>query len=83
MTALGVATTPVGVDEHGAVVSELDGIDTPAVLLTPAHHFPHGVPLHPSRRTALMNWADRTGSYVLDDDYGGEFRRAGRCAGRL
>jgi GntR family transcriptional regulator/MocR family aminotransferase len=74
IAALGAKTVPVGIDDSGAVVSELDYIDTPAVLLTPAHHFPHGVPLHPARRTALLDWAKRTGGYVLDDDYDGEFR---------
>ena len=53
---------------------DLERIDSPAVLLTPAHHFPHGVPLHRSRRTAVVDWAERTGGYVLGDDYDGEFR---------
>ncbi len=44
------------------------------MLLTPAHHFPHGVSLHRSRRTAVVDWAERTGGYVLEDDYDGEFR---------
>lgn len=44
------------------------------MLLTPAHHFPHGVPLHRSRRTAVVDWAERTGGYVLGDDCDGEFR---------
>jgi len=46
----------------------------PAVLLTPAHHSPMGMSLHPSRRTAVVEWAQRTDGYVLDDDYDGEFR---------
>ena len=45
-----------------------------AVLLTPAHHFPHGVPLHPGRRKAVLDWAHRTDGYLLEDDYDGEFR---------
>ena len=44
------------------------------MLLTPAHHFTHGVSLHRSRRTAVVDWAERTGGYVLEDDYDGEFR---------
>ena len=36
-----------------------------AVLLTPAHHSPMGMSLHPSRRTAVVHWAQRTGGYVL------------------
>lgn len=74
IAALGVPTVPISVDDDGAVVSELDGLDVPAVLLTPAHHNPLGMPLSPSRRTAAVEWAERTGGFVLDDDYDGEFR---------
>ncbi|MCW2516361.1 MAG: GntR family transcriptional regulator [Mycobacterium sp.] len=74
LSALGVATTPIGVDGHGAVVDELDRTAASAALLTPAHHFPHGVPLHPARRKAVVEWAYRTDGYLLEDDYDGEFR---------
>jgi GntR family transcriptional regulator / MocR family aminotransferase len=74
IAALDVPTAPIGLDEHGAVIADLDGLETPAVLLTPAHHNPHGMPLHPSRRTAVVEWAQRTDGYVFDDDYDGEFR---------
>ena len=74
LAAVGTGTVPISVDDHGAVVEELDELDVPAVLLTPAHHNPLGVPLHPSRRTAVVEWAQRTGGFVLDDDYDGEFR---------
>jgi GntR family transcriptional regulator/MocR family aminotransferase len=83
IAALGVPTVPIGLDEHGAVVSDLDGLDVPAVLLTPAHHNPQGMPLHPSRRTAVVEWAQRTGGYVLDDDYDGEFRYDRQPVGAL
>jgi len=74
LAAVGVATTPVDVDEYGAVVDDLDRSDAAAALLTPAHHFPHGVPLHPTRRTAALDWAHRRGGFLLEDDYDGEFR---------
>ena len=57
----------VPVDEDGLMVSELD---SPAVVVTPAHQFPLGVTLAPGRRTALV----RSGSVVIEDDYDGEFR---------
>ena len=44
------------------------------MLLTPAHHSPFGMSLHPARRTAVVDWAQRTDGYVFDDDYDGEFR---------
>jgi GntR family transcriptional regulator / MocR family aminotransferase len=80
---LGVPTIPIGLDEHGAVVSDLDALDVPAVLLTPAHHHPQGMQLHPARRTAVVDWAQRTDGYVLDDDYDGEFRYDRQPVGAL
>ena len=58
-------------------------MDTPAVLLTPAHHSPFGMPLHAERRTAVVDWAQRTGGYVFDDDYDGEFRYDRQPVGAL
>jgi GntR family transcriptional regulator / MocR family aminotransferase len=83
IAALGVGTVPIGLDEFGAVVSDLDALDVPAVLLTPAHHNPQGMSLHPSRRTAVVEWAQRTGGFVLDDDYDGEFRYDRQPVGAL
>lgn len=74
LAALEVPTVPIGVDDRGAVIDELNGLSTPAVLLTPAHHSPFGMPLHASRRTAAVDWAQRTDGYLFDDDYDGEFR---------
>lgn len=82
-TALGIQTTPIGIDDHGARVDELEGLDTPAVLLTPAHQSPHGMALHPARRTAVIEWARHTGGYVIDDDYDGEFRYDRQPVGAL
>ena len=45
-----------------------------AVLLTPSHQFPLGVPLAPRRRSQAVQWAARTGGVVIEDDYDGEFR---------
>jgi GntR family transcriptional regulator / MocR family aminotransferase len=81
--ALETSTVPIGLDEQGAVISDLDELDVPAVLLTPAHHNPQGMPLHPSRRTAVIDWAQRTGGYVFDDDYDGEFRYDRQPVGAL
>ncbi|SPX87885.1 PLP-dependent aminotransferase family protein [Mycobacteroides abscessus] len=81
--ATGGSSTPIGFDGEGAVVSDLENLDTAAALITPAHHFPHGLPLHPARRTAVVDWARRTDSYVLEDDYDGEFRYDRQPVGAL
>ena len=83
LAAMGMQTVPIGLDDRGAVVAELDRVDVPAVLLTPAHHSPHGMPLHPSRRTAVVDWAHRRNGYVIDDDYDGEFRYDRQPVGAL
>jgi GntR family transcriptional regulator/MocR family aminotransferase len=83
IAATGGTTVPIGFDEMGAGVDDLDGLDTPAVLVTPAHHFPHGVPLHPSRRSRIVDWAERADAVVLEDDYDGEFRYDRQPVGAL
>jgi GntR family transcriptional regulator/MocR family aminotransferase len=50
----------------------LDGVG--AVLLTPPHQFPLGMPLAAGRRTDAIQWALDTGGLVIEDDYDGEFR---------
>ena len=58
------------VDEQGV---RIDAIDAPALLATPAHQCPTGVALSPSRRVALLEWA-QDGGLVIEDDYDAEFR---------
>ena len=73
---------PLPVDGEGADVARLrPGID--AVLLTPAHQFPTGVPLSPARRRAVAAWAQQSGGLVIEDDYDGEFRYDRRAVGAL
>ncbi|MGW0375198.1 MocR-like pyridoxine biosynthesis transcription factor PdxR [Streptomyces coeruleorubidus] len=72
LAAAGVRTVPLPLDEHGAWVDRL-GRER-AVLLTPAHQFPTGGPLHAARRAAVIDWARARGGLVLEDDYDGEFR---------
>jgi GntR family transcriptional regulator/MocR family aminotransferase len=72
LAASGLHTTPLPFDRRGTDPGELSGAD--AILLTPAHQFPMGVPLHRDRRAAVVDWARRTGGLVLEDDYDGEFR---------
>ncbi|MFJ8072661.1 PLP-dependent aminotransferase family protein [Streptomyces sp. NPDC096176] len=71
---LGTDTAPLG-------RGELRGVG--AVLMTPAHQFPIGVPLHPDRRAAAVDWARTTGGVILEDDYDGEFRYDRQPVGAL
>ncbi|WP_434451679.1 PLP-dependent aminotransferase family protein [Lentzea sp. E54] len=71
--SLWTSTVPLAVDDHGANTEQLPD-DRRACVLTPAHQFPLGGPLHPRRRASAVEWARRVGGVVLEDDYDGEFR---------
>ena len=78
----GLSTRLLPVDSGGAVLDsggrgpgDADRLgDADAVLLTPAHQFPLGGVLAPGRRTRAIEWATRTGGFLIEDDYDGEFR---------
>ncbi|MER7917672.1 MULTISPECIES: PLP-dependent aminotransferase family protein [unclassified Streptomyces] len=81
LQAAGLATPALPWDELGTDPGPLTSKG--AVLLTPAHQFPMGLPLHPDRRAAVVDWARRTDSLVLEDDYDGEFRYDRQPVGAL
>ncbi|GAA3453962.1 PLP-dependent aminotransferase family protein [Dactylosporangium matsuzakiense] len=83
IAATGLEPVPIPVDGDGADVTMLEGADADAVLLTPAHQFPLGVPLAAERRRWLVAWARRRDALVLEDDYDGEFRYDRRAVGAL
>ncbi|MGW0289720.1 MocR-like pyridoxine biosynthesis transcription factor PdxR [Streptomyces tuirus] len=81
LAASGLRTTVLPFDRLGTDPGGLAAAE--AVLLTPAHQFPMGLPLHRDRRTAVVDWARRTGGLVLEDDYDGEFRYDRQPVGAL
>jgi DNA-binding transcriptional MocR family regulator len=74
LRATGIVPVGVPVDEEGIDVAALARTAARAVLVTPAHQFPTGVVLSPSRRAALVAWARDVDAVIIEDDYDGEFR---------
>ena len=70
----GLTVTPLPLDGAGACVDRLWQTSAAAVVLTPAHQFPTGVPLSSPRRAEVLEWARATDGVVIEDDYDGEFR---------
>ncbi len=68
----GLAVTPIPVDGEGLDVAALERSGADAVVVTPAHQFPTGVPLSARRRAALIEWAERGDRLVIEDDYDSE-----------
>jgi GntR family transcriptional regulator/MocR family aminotransferase len=64
----------VPVDGDGICVDALEAGGARAVVVTPAHQFPTGVVASGERRHVLLDWARRTSSVVVEDDYDAEFR---------
>jgi GntR family transcriptional regulator/MocR family aminotransferase len=69
----GAQVVPCRVDEHGVVPEELPA-GLRLLYTTPAHQYPLGGRLPVARRQALVAWARRTGTVIVEDDYDGEFR---------
>ncbi len=81
----GARIVPMPVDESGARVS--DALRSPSLrrgrqaklaYVTPSHQFPLGVTLSIERRMELIDWAQRTGGLILEDDYDSEYRYSQR-----
>jgi GntR family transcriptional regulator/MocR family aminotransferase len=70
----GLEPIPVPVDELGVRVDLLRETRADAVLVAPAHQFPTGAVLAPERRAALVDWAQRQDTFIIEDDYDAEFR---------
>ncbi len=75
-TINGCRLVPVPVDDEGLSVAQ--GIKrfrkARAAFVTPSHQFPLGVTMSASRRFQLLEWAQNTGSWIIEDDYDSEFR---------
>ncbi len=75
--AAGSALASVPVDEDGLIPEDLPKRPAALLYLTPSHQYPTGHTLSLARRHAVIAWARRTGCYILEDDYGGDFRYEG------
>lgn len=75
--AAGARLAPVPVDREGIRVGDLPE-RAKLVYVTPSHQFPSGAVMSATRRLELLEWAARTGAYIIEDDYDSEFRYEGR-----
>ena len=72
--AYGAAPHFVPTDSVGMDTRRLPAIDSTLVYVTPSHQFPTGTVLSLERRRALLDWANRTKAFIVEDDYDSEFR---------
>ncbi|WP_219816505.1 PLP-dependent aminotransferase family protein [Arthrobacter sp. Y81] len=68
------------VDDEGAVLPDEHDGAPPARLacLTPARQHPLGIAMSPARRAEWIAWAQRNGSWIVEDDCDSELRYRGK-----
>ena len=78
--AAGADLIPVPVDQEGVNVGEIirHGQKVRAIYITPSHQYPLGMTMSATRRMLLLNWAVRTGTWIIEDDYDSEYRFGSR-----
>jgi GntR family transcriptional regulator / MocR family aminotransferase len=71
---VGLGLVPLPVDDSGLVVEALaDHPEVRVVCVGAARHVALGIPLAPSRRAALLDWAREHDGLIIEDDYDAEF----------
>ena len=88
LRASNAVLVPIPVDSSGIDVRALDAATEAhdplcAVYVTPSHQYPIGVSMSASRRIALLDWAHRRSTWVIEDDYDSEYRYVSRPLGAL
>lgn len=68
---------PISLESDGLNLEELAISKAKICYVTPSHQFPMGMILSIQKRMKLLHWANQTGSYIIEDDYDGEFRYQG------
>src|SRR5262249_42029456 len=72
----GARLLPVSVDVDGMIVSDIPSSDDKKIKLayvTPSPHDPTGMIMSLDRRRALLEWASRTGAFIVEDAGEGDY----------
>jgi GntR family transcriptional regulator / MocR family aminotransferase len=76
LIAAGCRLIPVPVDGEGLDVTA--GLKlcrkARAAYVAPSHQYPLGATMSASRRLQLLDWAQSSGSWIIEDDYDSEYR---------
>jgi GntR family transcriptional regulator/MocR family aminotransferase len=75
LTRAGLSLSTMQIDEDGALLPTRT--TARAAIVTPSRHYPLGLTMPLPRRLAFLEWAARTGAWIIEDDYDSEFRYTG------
>lgn len=72
---LGAEIYPVPTDQWGLCTSALPSHKAPrCIYVTPSHQYPLGAILSAKRRVKLIEYAQKSNCYIVEDDYDSEYR---------
>ncbi|HET6719890.1 MAG TPA: PLP-dependent aminotransferase family protein, partial [Rhodocyclaceae bacterium] len=75
LRATGLDLVPIPLDERGMAPSAEDWASPPRLIFTsPSSQYPTGTVLSLDRRLELLEGAERSGSWIIEDDYDNELR---------
>jgi GntR family transcriptional regulator/MocR family aminotransferase len=78
LTVAGAQLIGIALDQDGMDTSQLaQHADCRMAYVTPSHQYPLGVTLSLARRLELLAWAERHNTWIIEDDYDGEYRYDG------
>jgi GntR family transcriptional regulator/MocR family aminotransferase len=80
LRGLGLNPVPVPVDAQGLDVEAGRRVAPHARLavVSPSHQYPLGVTMGMARRTALIEWSEATGAWILENELDGDYRYTSR-----
>lgn len=70
----GFEIVPIGLEEDGINVAQLEQSSAQAVYITPSHQFPTGIVMPISKRLRLLEWAAKKNGIIIEDDYASHLR---------
>ena len=71
----GVRCRPIPMDDQGLRIGDIGSAQV--LHISPGHHFPTGLITPQKRRREMLDWAKKTGGFIIEDDYDTEFRFRG------
>jgi GntR family transcriptional regulator/MocR family aminotransferase len=76
----GARVIPQRVDQEGMVTPKIKNprSSRSVAYITPSHQYPLGMTMSAARRMSLLNWASRSNSWIIEDDYDSEYRFTSR-----
>lgn len=69
---------PVGPGGLSVALAAAPAAEARLAVVTPAHHYPLGYAMSLENRLDLLAWAEAVSGWIVEDDYDGAYRYAGR-----